>query len=53
MHERTCPFTLASTLESLIAGDNEHDLDAALGYKLPRQFGRQYHSSYSAPFVAA
>ena len=53
LHEWTCPFTVASTLESWIAGYNEHDLHSALGDKPPRQFERESHRSHSTPFVAA
>jgi putative transposase len=53
LQEWTCPFTLASALETGIADDNEHYLHSALGYKPPRQFEREYHLSHGTPFVAA
>jgi putative transposase len=53
LHEWTCPFTLASTIERWITAYNEHYLHSALGYKSPRQYEREYHSRHSPPFVAA
>jgi putative transposase len=47
------PFELISALEAWIAHYNEHYLHSTLGYKTPRQFEREYHSSHSTPFVAA
>jgi transposase InsO family protein len=32
LYEWTCPFTVASALESWSAGYNEHDSHSALGY---------------------
>jgi len=51
LHVWTCPFTVASALESWITSDNEHDLHSALGYKSARQFEREYHRSHSTPFL--
>jgi putative transposase len=53
LHEWTCPFTLASTLDTWINDYNEHYLHSALGYKSPRQFEQAYHTSHSTPFAAA
>ena len=49
----TCPCALVSALETWIDDYNEHYLHSALGYKTPRQFEREYHTSHSTPFVAA
>jgi putative transposase len=53
LHEWTCPFTLASALETWIEDYNTHYLHSALGYKPPRQFEREYHISHGSQFVAA
>ena len=53
LQEWTCPFALVSALETWIDDDNKHYLHSALGYKTPRQFEREYHTSHSTPFVAA
>ena len=53
LQEWTCPFALVSALETWIDDYNEHYLHSALGYKTPRQFEREYHTSHSTPFVAA
>jgi putative transposase len=53
LQEWTCPFTLASALETWLKDYNEHYLHSALGYKPPRQFEREYHPSHGTQFVAA
>jgi putative transposase len=53
LQEWNCPFPLINMLRSWIEPYHEHDLHSALGYKTPRQFERQYHSSHSPPFAAA
>jgi putative transposase len=53
LHEWTCPFTLASALETWIEAYNAHYLHSALGYKPPRQFEREYHLNHGTQFVAA
>lgn len=53
LQEWTSPFELIQALERWIGNDNEHYLHSALGYKPPRQFEREYHTSHSPPFVAA
>lgn len=53
LQEWTCPFALMTALDRWIADYNEHYLHAALGYKPPRQFEREYHASHNPPFVAA
>jgi putative transposase len=53
LQEWTCPFALASALETQIDDDNENDLHSALGYKPPRQFERGHYASHSPPCVAA
>jgi hypothetical protein len=40
----TYPVVLINALEVWIVDYNEHDLHSALGYKLPRQFEREYHT---------
>jgi putative transposase len=53
LQEWSCPFPLISMLGSWLEEYNEHYLHSALGYKTPRQFEREYHSSHSPPFTAA
>jgi putative transposase len=53
LQEWTCPFPLASALETWLEDDNEHYLHSALGYQPPRQFEREYHLSHGTQFVAA
>jgi transposase InsO family protein len=53
LHEWTSPVTLARALGRWIDGDNEHYLHSALGYKPPRQFEREYHSSHGTQSPAA
>jgi putative transposase len=53
LHEWTCPFAFASVLETWIAAYNEHYLHSTLGYKSPRQFEREYHTSHSPQFAVA
>jgi transposase InsO family protein len=53
LQEWTCPFTLASALETGIEDDKAHYLHSALGDKPPRQFERAYHLSHGTQFVAA
>ena len=53
LHEWTCPFALASVLETWIAAYNEHYLHSTLGYKSPRQFEREYHTRHSPQFAVA
>lgn len=53
LHEWTCPVTLASALKTWIDEYNEHYLHSALGYKPPRQFEREYHSSHGTQLPAA
>jgi putative transposase len=53
LQEWTWPFELMTALESGIATDNEQYLHSALGYKPPRQFEREYYTSYGTHFTAA
>jgi hypothetical protein len=53
LHEWTCPFVLASVLETWTAACNEHDLHSTLGYKSPRQFEREYRTRHSPQFPVA
>jgi putative transposase len=53
LQEWTSPFELIQALERWIVHDNEPYLHSALGYKAPRQFESEYHTSPSPPFVAA
>jgi putative transposase len=53
LHEWSCPFTLVKALDKWIHDYNTQYLHAALGYKTPRQFERDYYISHSTPFVAA
>jgi putative transposase len=53
LQEWNCPSQLINMLGSWIEEYNEHYLHSALGYKTPRQFEREYHSSHSPPFAAA
>jgi putative transposase len=52
-HEWTCPFPLASALETWFEDDNEPYLHSALGDKPPRPFAREDHLSHGTQFVAA
>jgi putative transposase len=53
LHEWTSPVTLARALGRWIDDDNEHYLHSALGYKPPRPFEREYHSSHGTQSPAA
>ena len=53
LQEGTCPFPLVSALGTWIEHDNVHDLHAALGYKPPRPFEREYHLSHGTQLPAA
>jgi putative transposase len=53
LQEWTWPFELMTALESGIATYNEQYLHSALGYKPPRQFEREYYTSYGTHFTAA
>jgi putative transposase len=46
LHEWTSPVTLAHALKKWIDDYHEHYLHAALGYKPPRPFEREYHGSH-------
>jgi transposase InsO family protein len=53
LHEWTCPFTLASALETWIDEYTEHYLQSAMGYKPRRHFERANHSSHGTQLPAA
>jgi putative transposase len=53
LQEWTCPFALRRAIGSGVEDDNAHDLHSALGDKTPGPYEREYHSSHSAPFMAA
>ena len=51
--EWTGPLELSNALAVWMADDTEPSLHAALGYKPPRQFERDYHTCHSTPFAVA
>jgi transposase InsO family protein len=53
LNEWPSPFELSRALEAWITDSNAHDLHSSLGYRTPRQWERDDHSSHSSPFVAA
>jgi putative transposase len=53
LQEWTCPLELFEALTRWINPYNEHYLHSALGYKPPRQFEREYHSSHGTQLPAA
>jgi putative transposase len=53
LKEWSCPFELIHALALGITYYNEHYLHSALGYKPPRQFEQEYHTSHGTQFTAA
>ena len=53
LRQWTCPFELITTRERWITTYNERYGHSALGYKTPRQFEQDHHTSPSPPFLAA
>jgi putative transposase len=53
LQEWGCPFELIHALEPAITYYNEYYLHSSLGYKPPRQFEQEYHTSHGTQFTAA